>query len=190
MILYDTIGWRHKRYTSGSILVSLFNVALYSCLVEFGCWQSNVGLVLLDILAWRSSLFSKSQTINDDQRARNLRQETNLLQKITHLNNNPCPSQHQRSLVGKHTLNTTTSGTIEWGYWRYCNSWRVTLAHSEKQYGQKVSPTLNFPFFFLHGIARYRGCSALHLWKVKGLKLDFLLWRQDLCVVWVQIVSG
>ncbi len=39
-------------------------------------------------------------------KTRNIRQETNLLQKIAHHNNthHPCPSQHQRSLFGKRTI--------------------------------------------------------------------------------------
>ena len=42
-------------------------------------------------------------------KTRNLRQETNLLQKIAHHNytHHPCPCQHQRSLFGKRTVTIT-----------------------------------------------------------------------------------
>ncbi len=48
----------------------------------------------------------------------NIRQETNLLQKIAHHNNthHPCPSQHQRSLFGKRTINSMI-GTMT----QYCD---------------------------------------------------------------------
>ena len=46
------------------------------------------------------------------------------------------------------------------------------------RFGWKV--WLNFKLFFLHAIARYLGCSALHLCKVKELNLDSLL-----CMIFV-----
>ena len=118
MILYNTICRHHRRpYKSFwyGIIYEWFDPRLsfqcctkYRCFVDFGRWKACRPMYsVCYLIYWHvAAIFSDNKWSLDGIKTRNLRQQTNLLQKIAHHNNahHPCPSHHQSSLFGKHTL--------------------------------------------------------------------------------------
>ncbi len=113
----------------------------YNCFVDFVCWQScrPSNSVCWHDAADLFSIISDDKWPVDGIKTRILRQETSLLQKITHHNNthHPCPSKHQRSLFGKRIItqfqycniddhmNLTRQNKIIWSHscflnWYFC----------------------------------------------------------------------
>ncbi len=119
----DITGDHFKSFWYGIILKQFDPCLSFRCctkhswFMDFGCWKQCRPMysVCYSISYWHdaANLFSKSQY---DKMTRgwnktwNLQQETNLLQKIAHHNNahHPCPSKHQRSFFGEHTIQNKT----------------------------------------------------------------------------------